>query len=79
VNREAILRIKKMELSAELKNRLWMERDYYQLLEKQSLKQDKTKKEVSLLLGELGFVHRDGADYEYSDQFGLIKTKGGNE
>jgi CRISPR-associated endonuclease/helicase Cas3 len=79
VNREAILRIKKMDFSDTLKNRLWMERDYYQLLEKQSIKRDKTKKEVSLLFGELGFVYRDGAEYEYSDQFGLIKTKGGNE
>lgn len=79
VNREAILRIEKIDLPSALKKRLWMERDYYKLLEEQSLKRDKTKKEVSLLFGELGFVHRDGAEYEYSDQFGLTKAKGGNE
>ena len=75
VNREAILRIKKIELSSALKTRLWLERDYLSALEEQSLKRDKTKKEVSLLFGELGFVHRDGAEYEYSDQFGLLKGK----
>lgn len=79
VDREAILRIKKIELSPALKTRLWMERDYLSILEEQSIKRGKTKKEVSLLFGELGFVHRDGAEYEYSNQFGLTKAKGGDE
>ena len=73
VDREEILRIERSELAPALKARLWMERDYLQLLEEQSIKREKTKKEVSLLFGELGFVHRDGARYEYSDQFGLVK------
>lgn len=73
VNREAILQIEKSDLDPAYKVRLWMERDYLLELEKQSHRRDKTKKEVSLLFGELGFVHYDGAKYEYSDQFGLVK------
>ncbi|MGD9970150.1 MAG: type I-F CRISPR-associated helicase Cas3f [Sulfuricurvum sp.] len=73
VNREAILRIVKSELNPVWKGRLWMERDYDAALERESIKRDKTKREVSLLFGELGFVCDEGAKYEYNDQFGLAR------
>lgn len=75
VNREAILRIKRAELDPVVKARLWIERDYLSALEEQSIKRGKTKKEVSLLFGELGYVHREGAEYEYNDQFGLVSLR----
>ncbi len=73
VNREAILRIEERDLDPALRKRLWLERDYLSALEEASIRKNKTKKEVSLLFGELSFVHHDGDTYEYSDQFGFIK------
>jgi len=71
VDREEILGITRSILSNQSK--LWMRRDYYQSLSEQSHMRDKTRREVSLLFGELGFMHYDGAKYEYNDQFGLTK------
>jgi CRISPR-associated endonuclease/helicase Cas3 len=76
VNRENILQIERVDLKMEWSARLWLERDYLSALENQSIKRGKNKKEVSLLFGEIGFVHRDGAKYEYNDQFGLTLIKG---
>jgi len=71
IDREAILQIHSRNLGDKYKDRLWLKRDYRELLERYSTQLDISMKAVSLRYGELSFVHREGQEYEYSDQFGL--------
>ena len=73
-NREEMLRITKVENDAIDTKRLWLNRDYAHVVEEYTLKSNQTKEEVSLRYGELSFViYKDNDEFEYSDQFGLIK------
>ncbi len=73
INREEILQISRVEDKID-ENRLWLKRDYNQLVEVYALKNNQTKEEVSLRYGELSFVRYDeDNEYEYSEQFGLVK------
>lgn len=76
INREGILNIKQVKLTAVEKNNLWFERNYQSLLSNH-LDDEwlKTKKSVSLRYGEINFVERDNTEYEYNDQFGLVSIK----
>jgi len=74
VDRENILRIQRYEIDERYTNRWWLRRDYKKLLGKYSERFDCSKRRVSLRYGELNFVHREDQEYEYSDQFGLVKT-----
>jgi len=80
INREGILNITHVQLTEMQKSNLWFERNYQSLLSNH-LDDEwlKTKKSVSLRYGEINFVERDNEQYEYNDQFGLVKvnTKGG--
>lgn len=80
INREGILNISKVQLSEKEKQNLWLERNYQQLLT-QYLSDPylTTLKYVSLRYGEINMVERENAQYEYNDQFGLVKVnkKGG--
>jgi len=69
IKREEILQINKIEIDDEIKKGLWLERDYNTLVEEF----DKSKRAISIKYGELSFGHYEGSEYEYSDQFGLIK------
>ncbi len=74
INREEILQISKVEESEIEEDRLWLGRDYGQLIEQYALKENKTKEEVSLRYGELSFViYNDNDEFEYSHEFGLIR------
>jgi len=73
INRENILQIRHQGISENQLKRLWLKRDYGELLEQFAIQQDRSKKSISLRYGELSFVHRENQEYEYSDQFGLIK------
>jgi len=74
VNREKILQISRADEDEIDTDRLWLQRDYNQLVESYTLKTNQTKKEVSLRYGELSFVIWNESDtFEYSDQFGLVK------
>ena len=70
IKREEILQIKKIEIDDEMKERLWLQRDYNALIEEF----DKSKRAVSIKYGELSFGYYEGSEYEYSDQFGLVKV-----
>jgi len=70
VNREGILPI---EFDVSEKKNLWLERDYIKFLEDYAKKEIKTKEEVSKMYGELSFVYTEGAEYRYSDSYGLVR------
>ncbi len=76
INREGILNITRVQLSESERNNLWLERDYQALLP-QHISEPwlTTLKRVSLRYGEINFVERENAQYEYNDQFGLVPIK----
>ena len=55
-------------------NRLWLQRSFQAEVEALAEKQEQSWRHISLRYGELGFLHRDGAKYEYSDQLGLAEV-----
>ncbi|MBL4865923.1 MAG: type I-F CRISPR-associated helicase Cas3, partial [Pseudomonadales bacterium] len=74
INREGILNITPCELGESEQQNLWLSRRYHDLLEQHSEKNELSKRRVSLRYGELSLVMRDAAEYEYNDQFGLVKV-----
>ena len=70
---EKILQISHDHAAEQLKNRLWMERDYTELLEQYAQEFGQNKKRVSLRFGGLNFPYRENNEYTYSDQFGLVQ------
>lgn len=80
INRGNIQNIKQIELTEKQQKNLWFERNYQQLLANYlSEPWLTTRKRVSLRYGEINMVERENAQYEYNDQFGLVKVnkKGG--
>jgi len=73
IDRENILQIHQQGISNSHEKRLWLKRDYGELLEQYAEQPDWSKKRISLRYGELSFVYRENQEYEYSDQFGLVK------
>lgn len=80
INREGIHNISRMELTVKEHQNLWFERNYQQLLT-QYLSEPwlTTLKRVSLRYGEINIVERENTQYQYNDQFGLVRLnkKGG--
>jgi len=73
VDREKILQIHRCTENENQEKRVWLARDYAQLLEMYAEQQNCSKRAISLRYGELSFVYRENQEYEYSDQFGLVK------
>lgn len=73
-NREFGLKIKHSESDEVLEKNIWLKRDYAKLIEAYSESEDKSKQRVSLRFGELIFAWIEGGEYEYSDQFGLVRV-----
>ncbi|MFV0576522.1 MAG: type I-F CRISPR-associated helicase Cas3f [Vibrio sp.] len=72
---ELILDIQHMPITEEQKNRLWLERDYMELVKKYS-QNSSEEYFTSLKFGEISVIHRDEqSGYSYNDQFGLVKVK----
>lgn len=71
--REGVLQIRQQGISKDQEKRLWLERDFKKMLEQYSEQQDCSKKTISLRYGELSFIYQENQEYEYSDQFGLVK------
>jgi CRISPR-associated endonuclease/helicase Cas3 len=81
INREGILNISHVTLSESDRQNLWLERNYQKLLP-QYISEPWliSSKRVSLRYGEINFVERENTEFEYSDQFGLVKVnKKGDE
>jgi len=70
---DSILQIHHQELNPIIKNRLWLFRDYKQLLKQQAEYHHSSLQNISLRYGELNFRYQENQEYEYSDQFGLVK------
>jgi len=75
INREDILGIAHSHLLDDEKQNLWLLRDYQNLLNEYEEQQEISKKRISLRFGELNFIERENAEYEYNDQFGLVKAE----
>jgi CRISPR-associated endonuclease/helicase Cas3 len=71
--RENIFQIHRQDIDKDHKNKLWLYRNYEELIEQYAEQEDRNKKSISLSYGELSFVYRENHEYEYSDQFGLVK------
>ncbi|NEW61475.1 type I-F CRISPR-associated helicase Cas3 [Sulfurovum sp. bin170] len=69
IKREELLQINRVEIDDEMRSGLWLRRDYNTLVEEF----DKSKRAISIKYGELSFGYYEGSEYEYSDQFGLVK------
>ena len=81
INREGILSISHVKLSESERKNLWLERNYQELLP-QYISEPWliSSKRVSLRYGEINFVERENTEFEYNDQFGLVKVnKKGDE
>ncbi|QEQ95575.1 type I-F CRISPR-associated helicase Cas3f [Neptunomonas concharum] len=72
---ERTLNIGHQPLELEQQQKLWLQRDYSELvgLYSPSLEQESV---TSMRYGEISFIHRDGnTQYSYNDQLGLVKVK----
>ncbi len=74
VNTETILGISHNNITIEERNNLWMVRSYANLIEQYAVQYETSEKRMSLRFGELSFIERDDTQYEYNDQFGLVRT-----
>lgn len=75
VNRESRYNIKSVELTDKQVERLWLKRNYQDLLAKWiAYYPDYSLKKLSLRLGELNLIIRDGTSgFEYNPQLGMYK------
>jgi CRISPR-associated endonuclease/helicase Cas3 len=72
---EKILNIRIKEHDSRYERRLWLRREYESSIETLETLSEMTNFWKSLRYGELSFVHRDGCEYEYNDQFGLVVSE----
>lgn len=71
---ETILGIRQVSMTEKEQKNLWMVRSYSRLIKQYAEQYEITKKQASLRFGELNFTERDNEQYEYNDQFGLVKV-----
>lgn len=87
IERELTLGIKRTVLSTRAQQRLWLVRDYDQLIERQVEKSREQsghfeafsvspiKRKITWQFGELSFLFKAQTEYEYNDQLGLVKIE----
>jgi CRISPR-associated endonuclease/helicase Cas3 len=75
VNCETLRRIEKRELSKEFSSRLWLHRDYAELVENLATKKSMTLKNAALRYGEISLPDRENGEFVYFEQFGMIAKK----
>ncbi len=76
-NCETSRRIERRELSEEFLNRLWLNRDYAELIENLAAKKSMTLKDTALRYGEISLPDRENGAFVYFEQFGMITKKRG--
>ena len=72
---EEVLNIKRLPLPPTQQQKLWLQRDYSELV---SLYSPGPEQEfaTSVRYGEISFIYREGnQQYSYNDQLGLVKVK----
>jgi CRISPR-associated endonuclease/helicase Cas3 len=76
VNCETVKRIEKRELKEKFLNRLWLHRDYAELLENLAAKKSITLKDAALRYGEISLPDRENnSGFVYFEQFGMVTKK----
>jgi CRISPR-associated endonuclease/helicase Cas3 len=73
IEREQVLNIQRKVLSEQEKRRLWLTRDFDQRCAVLADVQQCSQRLISLRYGELSFPYDEKKQYEYNDQFGLVK------
>lgn len=73
VNRELTLNIKRAKFSSEILSRLWLERCFQSELKILTEQGEGALRINSIRYGELSFPYDERSNYEYSDQFGLVR------
>ena len=74
VPREKVLNIKRVNLKPEEVERLWLARNYELEIEMLAEQLEKSLRSISMRYGELNFPHNEKANFEYNDQFGLVRV-----
>jgi CRISPR-associated endonuclease/helicase Cas3 len=75
VNCETSRRIEKRELDLKYSNRLWLHRDYTELVENLAMKKSMSLKDTALRYGEISLPDRENSMFVYFEQFGMITKK----
>lgn len=73
INREKTLNISYVALTEQQEVRLWLKRSYQSSVKKIAAEKELSERKVSMRYGELSFLKKEGADYEYSDQLGWVE------
>ena len=72
---EGVLNIQHQSLSPEQEQKLWLKRDYSQLVSEYSESEEQEFR-TSVKFGEISFTERDeNEEFSYNDQLGLVKSK----
>lgn len=71
VNREGIMLINFVQTGQD--ERIWFKRDYKEVLKTYAEKENVDIETIAKMFGELSFIQAQGQEYQYSDQFGLVK------
>jgi CRISPR-associated endonuclease/helicase Cas3 len=75
VDRQLALGITRQQLSPKAQKKLWLLRDYEQLIEGLAGEQERSLRSASMRFGELSFPYQEGKKYTYNDQLGLVKER----
>jgi CRISPR-associated endonuclease/helicase Cas3 len=73
-NCEVIRRIEKRELNEKFSHRLWLHRDYAELIETLASKKSMTTRDAALRYGEISLPERENG-FLYFEQFGMMTKK----
>ncbi|WP_345881731.1 type I-F CRISPR-associated helicase Cas3f [Shewanella algae] len=72
---EQVLNIQHQPLAPEQQQKLWLQRDYGELVNQYSTSAEQ-EFATSVRYGEISFIYREGSQqYSYNDQLGLVKVK----
>jgi CRISPR-associated endonuclease/helicase Cas3 len=74
IEREQPLNIKRITLSQQANQRLWLTRDFDQSCLALADEQESSQRRISLRYGELSFSHNEKKHYGYNDQLGLVEV-----
>ena len=74
IEREKILNIQRVALSSLAMSKLWLRRDFASSVQELAQQLEISPRIISLRYGELSFPHDEKQQYQYNDQFGLIKA-----
>ena len=75
IERQLSLGIRHQKLSSHAEDKLWLLRVYEQSVEGLAEETEKSLRSTSMRFGELSFPYKEGKQYIYNDQLGLVKER----